>query len=235
MTTSRAKRIKDNVELLIENFPIFLEFFDKKPPFSRYGQFEYHDQAIRQRFSYSSVVDAINDDDFLGNLHRTLRAWGIGTRGSVLAPLAEFRNAIRNELAHIARLDGLKIDDANLNAKLISDQLWQLISSLQIVGNQAKVVACSKALHHLLPELVPPIDRAYTCNFFLWSSTEFQYRQKQFLTLAFDNFAAVARKTNPSQYVGKGWHTSRTKVLDNAIVGYKLLAKQAYQRSRASS
>lgn len=94
-----------------------------------------------------------------------------------------------------------------------------LIGRLTIVDNKAPLVACTKALHHLLPDLVVPIDREYTQAFFGWHNPEFQYRQGEFFTQAFAAFADVARSTNPQQYVrDSGWHTSRTKVIDNAIV-----------------
>ena len=38
----------------------------------------------------------------------------------------------------------------------------------------------------------------------------------------FPRFCHIARMVNASQYVGTGWHTSRTKVIDNAIVGFSL-------------
>lgn len=234
MKTSRSKAIEENIELLIEHFSTFLKIFDKRPPFSRFGQFEYHEQTIKQRLSCGSVTVAINDDIFLKNLYKTLQAWGIGSRGSRLVPFSEFKNAMTDNAEKISRFEGVRIDDVRLDTKKTSDELWQLIDSLPIVENNAKLVAGSKALHHLLPDLVPPIDRAYTCNFFLWNSSEFQYKQKKFLSLAFENFAKIARAVNPSQYVGVGWHTSQTKVLDNAVVGFLLPYKHMPQNQGSS-
>ena len=37
---------------------------------------------------------------------------------------------------------------------------------------------------------------------------------------AFAGFAQIARRTNPAQYVSSGWHSSRTKVIDNALIGF---------------
>ena len=36
----------------------------------------------------------------------------------------------------------------------------------------------------------------------------------------FTGFAEIARATELSRYIGQGWRTSRTEVLDNAIIGY---------------
>jgi hypothetical protein len=52
------------------------------------------------------------------------------------------------------------------SANDIIEELWQLIDNLGIVENEAKLVSGSKALHHLLPDLVVPMDRAYTQKFF---------------------------------------------------------------------
>ena len=39
--------------------------------------------------------------------------------------------------------------------------------------------------------------------------------------LAFESFVNIARATSPGQYeMEGGWNTSRTKVLDNAVVGF---------------
>ena len=227
MPTSRANQIRETVRLLIERFDRWLKVFDDNQPFSKYGQLEYHQETINLRLSFNSAADAIHDDNFLRSLYcRTLPAWGIGVRASRLLPYSEFSTALRLRTNEIANLDGMKIYGSQLDVTSVSRSLWQLISLLEIVENKAKLVACSKALHHILPELVVPIDRKYTRNFFGWHAPEFQDKQEQFFGLAFENFVEVARATNPAQYVGVGWHTSSTKVIDNAIVG--LLLWQGY-------
>jgi len=88
------------------------------------------------------------------------------------------------------------------------------------VDNKAPLVAGSKALHHLFPDLVVPIDRAYTRRFFGWWANQFQNKQEEFFASAFGQFASIARAVNPQSYVGTRWRSSRTKVLDNAIVAF---------------
>lgn len=110
--------------------------------------------------------------------------------------------------------------DPQLNVNETGQQLWRLIDSLDIVANNTRIVAGSKALHHLLSELMVPIDRAYTRRFFGWQSPTFQYEQRACFEQAFAAFAHISRRTNPSQYVRSGWHSSRTKIIDNAIIGF---------------
>jgi hypothetical protein len=106
----------------------------------------------------------------------------------------------------------------------VSGRIMRVIQSLEIVDNKATLVPCTKALHHLLPDLVVPINREYTQAFFGWHNPEFQRRQSECFAQAFAAFVDIARDTNPQQYVrGEGWHTSRTKVIDNALVSLLVL------------
>jgi len=223
MSTSRAHRVNRNVATLIERFDECVERFSSRPPFGKPGQFESHRDTIATRRSFDSAAQALDDDSFLRSLYRTLSAWGIGSRGSVLTAYPGFSGAIRSNSERIAALDGIRIDDPQLNSFAVTAKLWKLTSSLGIVRNDAILVPCSKALHHILPELVVPIDRAYTGEFFSFHRPYFQYRQEKIFREAFRNLRHIATSVDLDQYVGSGWHTSRTKVLDNAIVGFILL------------
>lgn len=225
MRRNRAASVQQSVGFLISHFKQCIEAFNKRPPFQKYGQLEYHLSTIQRRRELGSVAAALADNVFLDNLHKTLKAWGIGIRGSRLLPLEQFKLALRAREPDIVRLDGFAIDDTKLDVNTISIQLWELIESLHIVENEAVLVPSTKALHHLLPDLVTPMDRRYTGEFFEWHDTEFQTRQRRLFEIAFADLITVARATNPSQYVSPGWHTSRTKVLDNAVVGFSLYLK----------
>jgi len=163
---------------------------------------------------------AISDHAFLESLHWTLRAWGIGSRRSKLRPLPEFSAALQKAAPSIVAFETARIDAADLDVSATTTELWRVIESLNIVENEAPLVAGTKALHHLLPGLVPPMDRTYTQPFFLWHNPQFQYQQPKCFKIAFGAFADIARQASPQQYVGRHpWHTSLGKVLDNAVVG----------------
>jgi hypothetical protein len=49
----------------------------------------------------------------------------------------------------------------------IADGLWDVLPKLKGSDAKAKLVASSKILHHLLPELMPPIDREHTAELFM--------------------------------------------------------------------
>jgi hypothetical protein len=86
-----------------------------------------------------------------------------------------------------------------------------------------KIVAGSKALHHVLPELVPPIDREYTLRFF-FHTTNLPHREELAFRTVYPCFWKIAtscRKEIECR-LGRGMNTSITKVIDNAVVGYGL-------------
>lgn len=180
-----------------------------------------------------SLQQALDDEDFLGELVGTLRAWGIGVRASKLVPFPEFVGELRRWRGPLTRLEHIQISTADDS---VGDQLWNLIEGLAIVENRARVVALSKTLHHLLPDLIPPIDREYTGRFFGWHIPEFQTAQREIFETAWDAFRSVARQVDLDAHVGTAeWNTSPTKVIDNAIIGFCLQelnqAKPGQQRT----
>lgn len=90
-------------------------------------------------------------------------------------------------------------------------------------ANDAPLVAGSKALHHVLPDLVVPIDRRYTRPFFGWYGTQFQYQQQRAFEEMFPTFHSIAVEVQLEQFMGNGWRTARAKVLDKAIVAFCLV------------
>lgn len=122
--------------------------------------------------SGGSVETRLRDPKFLDALYRTLRAWGIGSRKSRLVAPPDFASALRRNAPEITALEGVIIGDAQLDMGVVSDRLWRLIDTLGTVENDAKLVAGTKALHHLLPNLVVPIDREFTGSFFGWHRPE---------------------------------------------------------------
>jgi len=136
-----------------------------------------------------------------------------------LRPFKEFVAALQDKTAEIQSFENLFLDQSDLDVARVSTQLAHLIQALEIVDNRMKIVPGTKALHHLLPDLVVPMDREYTQQFFGWHNPQFQNYPERRFAEAFASFVAVAQITNPVQYLKSGWYSSRTKVIDNAVVG----------------
>jgi hypothetical protein len=201
-------------------FGHYVRVYDERVPFTG-EQLAAHRECIRLRREAGSVRAAVDDERFEEALLRTLRAWGIGIRASRLVPARDFTAALHAALPRLEDLEQFVIDGA-LPSDIV-DRLWSVVSSLGIVQNSAKIVAGTKALHHLLPDLIVPMDRAWTGAFFRFHLPEWQdpASQRRIFGLAYAQFAQIARQVQLGQYVtGLGWRTSRTKVIDNAVIGF---------------
>lgn len=96
-----------------------------------------------------------------------------------------------------------------------------------LTASGAPLVANTKALHFLLPDLVPPMDRSYTGRFFFGPSKGLLMpgpASKNFepmfsaLHLLARRHADVLKASRDGSYLCMG----HAKVLDNAIIGYVL-------------
>ena len=154
--------------LLVAEFPRWLDHFVDHGPFTKPEQLACHLKAITLRRKHASVAAASKNSDFVEALYDTLRAWGVGSRGSILLPLAEFGPRLRSVGATLMPLEPLRIDANDLDVERTIESIWRAVESIGIVQNKAPLVAGTKTLHHLLPDLVPPMDRASTQTFFRW-------------------------------------------------------------------
>jgi hypothetical protein len=219
---------RERIELLCSDFGSYIAEFDRACPFSA-SQRNSHMTTIERRRKLGSAIAALNDDLFLTGLRETLVSWKVGTRaGTILVGFYKFKGSLIRNSEHISSLDGLIIDEDSLDIDRVSSKIWKLIDDLEIVVNSrgervlAPVVSGTKTLLHILPDLVPPMDREYTQAFFGWHNPEFQYRQEYCFKYIFRSMAMIARRVKPSLYVGTGWHTSTAKIMDSAIVGFCL-------------
>ena len=216
VTIDVGQRVHD----VTDNFDELVVAYDRTVPFQRSGQYERHRATIDRRRELGSTRAAVADERFTALLHETLQLWGIGRRASRLTPLDSFRARLAAVADDVARFEGLDIGGEGLDAGSVAAGLDHLVRQLSIVDNQSLIVAGTKTLHHLLPDLVPPMDRRWTGAFFGWWPADPQARQTAIFTEAFRSFVEIAQATDPGRLVGAGWRTSATKVLDNALVAY---------------
>jgi hypothetical protein len=211
--------VENRVSRLAQYFDTYVRWYDATVPFVRAGQYELHRATIDRRYELGSVEAALMDDQFLSLLHRTLQAWGIGRRASRLVGLDAFGRTLRAAEDELTQLDGRSIEDTRLSADLVGS-IGALVATLEVVENKSRVVAGTKTLHHLLPDLVPPMDRRWTGLFFRWSPQLVQGDARRAFAPAFQALHEVACQVRPSRLVGAGWRTSPAKVLDNAVIGF---------------
>lgn len=215
----RKAEVEDRLRRLAVGFAGYADAYDRSTPASS-AQARAHRDAIALRRAAGGVEAVLDDLGFVTALHRTLVAWKIGTRGSRLVSPPEFFEALQAAKPGIVALERYAIDDRDAPED-VADRVWRVIEGLGVVVNKSKLVAGTKTLHHVLPDLVVPMDRDWTGSFFRLHAPDWQYNQQRTYRWVHDRFAALARRVNPQQHVtGRGWRTSRTKVLDNAMIAF---------------
>ncbi|MCK4404169.1 MAG: hypothetical protein KAW02_03675 [candidate division Zixibacteria bacterium] len=198
--------------------------FDKqqknKPIFS--GPSIYFHKRVIDLLHKDGLSDALKNELFFEYLYATLASWGLHRMGETNTKLLDFDNFKKSITSHkekILVLRDKKITELTTNTP-VANQLQKLIENLKIGVGEIKLIFNSKAIHHFLPDLMPPIDRQHTLLFF-YNSKNPAHIDNCF-TEIFPKFVEIAiqNKNNIRKRIGKGFHTSETKVIDNAIVGY---------------
>jgi len=221
---STIKRMQQRVDKLIAHFDQYIQVFDEANPFTGASLY-FHLRTIEALRKHRVASGALDDDCFFVLLYGTLASWGMQRPG--LISLVDFRDMVGSFVAQrpaIERLENIRLSRlSDSQIRGVSDGVWKLMDSLSVGRQRAKLVVNSKALHHVLPDLVPPIDRAYVLRFFYNRGTLTSPEEKTFKEIYpfFHRVAQAAAPTFPN-VLGKGMHTSETKIIDNAIVGFVL-------------
>lgn len=187
--------------------------------------------------------------DFLSKRHvemlyATLAAWGMHRMGDArttktrltdwdrfLGSLTKHTEALRS----FGRLRLLEISESEYSSAIIA--LRPYYEDFDLSEADATIVANSKALHHLFPEFIPPIDRQHTIRFFQqtpeqWLDTNGKFKLIQLPPVRdaqFELFHSIcvemkrlADRVDASlfQEERRRHDVTPPKALDNAIVNY---------------
>lgn len=178
----------------------------------------------RKKADYFSLL---SDDTYIEAIYATLTAWGMNSLigGPKLKDYDLFKKnliSLSDNLEKIRDFDILTIQEAKETIK-------KIYSHIDPSENVRDLVAKSKTLHHLHPNIFPPIDNSYTLNL-LAKLKDLRYRPNKY-SINLENFWKVLccfrdiinqiGKDKIVQYLGKKvMDTSLTKIVDNAIIGF---------------
>ena len=215
---SREALVDAQVEELCENFDDYLDEFNDYPPFKGSAR-HLHIKTIDLRYNLRSAAESIDSDEYMRYLYDTLDAWGMDIRGAERQEYDIFAESVCKYKDDIADLEDERV--AQIDAG-IARELWQIIQGMKLSnGMRKRTFTGANALHHLLPRLLPPIDREYTWRFFHYGSSHIPNEKAFSLMLCY--FKRIAQEVNLRRYVDTArWATSESKVIDNAIIGYCL-------------
>lgn len=210
------------VRHLVSDFPTDIGLFDSTPRTT--GALTYHQKTIN-RLNTLGLPVAVSDLRYLAPLRDTLTRWR-AFRGSGPYPTTgQLSAGFMVALPRLNVLAGKSPDDPEIDWATAKSLAWEALGEiLKGSGRQnvaAPIVGGSKVLHHVLPNLVPPMDRQETGWFMGWNSSAWAAKNATgSFNEAMDVFREVALAVKPRTVVNAGtWHTSVTKVLDNALAG----------------
>jgi hypothetical protein len=222
----RSERARSNVEGLVSGFPRFVGRFERSNAFPGPSLY-FHERAIERRREHRSVAGLMSDERFFEYVYAVLPAWGMHRMGKQAAKVGGFGEMVSSFRSAAPVIEDLwDMDICRLPAADVEDvacALWRILESLRVSTSATRIVAGSKALHHVLPALVPPIDRQYTFQFFTGQKAVTTGDERAFLEWfpffveigdrAMDDIGAALRR-------GGFMATGPAKIIDNAIIGF---------------
>ena len=165
----RRDRARSSVEALIRDFTACVRRFELSAAFSGPSVY-FHERAIERRRQHTTAASLLADEGFLEYVYAVLPSWGMHRMGSQAAKVTEFSQlaaSMRSAAPIIEELWPLTITDlAPGDVPGVAQRAWQIIAAIRASTSETQIVAGSRTLHHVLPDLIPPIDRQYSFRFF---------------------------------------------------------------------
>ncbi len=222
----RADRARRNVDNLITTFTECVNRFEQSNAFPGPSLY-FHERAIERRRAHADAASLLADIQFLETVYAVLPAWGMHRMGKQKAKVVEFDLMVDSFRAMAEPIQALwqrsitAIPDDDVAD--VSEQVWYIIAGLKVSQSETRIVAGSKALHHVLPDLVPPIDRQYTFQFFTGQKSV-QHGDAAAFAEWFPYLCEIGRSCRPeiariTERAGF-MATSPAKVIDNAVIGF---------------
>ncbi len=143
-------------------------------------------------YFYLKVIDMIRnnnyeklflDTTFVEYLYATLASWGMHRmdKHTRMTDFEEFRSSIIKNKDIFLDLSSKKIREVEIGE--IEQKLLDVFRSLKVMSRKEspRLVAHSKIMHFLLPDLIPPIDKGHII-FFLYGSWKRNKKMVQIYT-----------------------------------------------------
>jgi hypothetical protein len=224
---ARSLGLRKRIDCLVQDFEHYVDIYDEREgddPGHESTALRRHRETIELRTRAIGAASAVADEDFLQSLTGTLTSWR-AFRPNRAATWREVKGAFVLVSEDLENLERYAIDDQNLPLDAVTAELWRVIDQVatKLDKRDSLLVLGSKALHHVLPELVPPMDRANTGWFLAWGPSAWtRSSAKVSFTRAMKVFHVIALGGEPRRLVtNERWRTSTSKLVDNAIGGFR--------------
>jgi hypothetical protein len=167
---------------------------------------------------------------FAENLYAVLASWGMhrmGPGGSKMREFGEFQTSLR-----LVWPIALQLRDKEPRSLTESDwnSLKKIFSEIRCMASGTSLVGNSKVMAHLLPKLIPPVDRQYTLKFLFRHgqiTNGIEAEWEKLLEILNGFFYPIAQSPLFQHKAGEWltqsdrfkWDTSALKIVDNLVIG----------------
>lgn len=210
----------DKVQNLLQNADRYYAAYHRADIFVGPSLY-FHRRALATRHAPASI-------QHLEYVYATLSSWGMhrmGPGGSKMRAFDEFRASVEPLEEKIIKAQGFAPLTMNEDSW---STLEEIFFALRIMASGTSLVGHSKVMHHMLPNIVPPIDREYTLRYLYGNTMIANDLRKEWQTMreiilgffipvaANPIFAAKARDWITDE---NAWDTSVMKLIDNLLIG----------------
>lgn len=210
----------DRVRDLLENADRYYEAYHRAETFSGPSLY-FHKRALDTRHAPASP-------QHLEYVYATLASWGMhrmGLGGSKMCGFTDFRVSVErleDKIRHAQTIAPGTLDEAGWA------NLKEIFIGVRIMASKTLLVGNSKVMHHMMPNIIPPIDREYTLRYvcgrtMFVNDTEKEWQTMRsmiegfFVPVAIDT--AFAAKADCWIAARRPWDTSVMKIVDNLLIG----------------
>lgn len=184
-------------------------------------------------------------DRFCECSYAMLASWGMhrmGSRGSKMREFGEFHSSLTLVWPLAAQLQGKipsELSEGDWNS------LKNLFCGIRCMATGTSLVGNSKVLAHLLPNLVPPVDREYTLTFLFGNkqiTNDLQGEWEKLRLVLQDFFHPLVQaptfRVKADEWLAQGdrfrWDTLQMKILDNVVIGLESLSRAEKEAAKAA-
>ncbi len=220
--TGSMRLYQDKVTDILANADRYHHAYYKAETF-RGPSLYFHHRALQTRQSPASLTH-------LEYVYATLASWGMhrmGKGGSKMQSFDTFHRSVeflKDKVSEAQKLDPRKMDTGGWT--LLED----IFRGIKVMASGTSLVGNSKVMHHMLPNIVAPIDREYTLRYLRGTtniSNDLDSEWQVMKGILADFFIPVAGEADFCSKASKWmasqdeypWDTSVLKVVDNLLIG----------------
>ena len=207
--------IDPKVKELIDKIPVLIKKFSYRKGPDLY--FYQKTIELRRKKLLKELFDDVSDR-YLELIYATLVSWDMNSRGAKMKYFDDFKSAVLENKKSFMYLEPYSLDQIS-EAKFVDVKriCRALYDNLHVMRSRGRLVSNSKLMHFILPDLIMPMDRQNTLNFFFGNTSE---TKKRFMTILEHSYT-IAKNIDLGQFLDEEWNLSKPKVIDNAIISYQ--------------